>query len=57
VEGLKVGMQGGGQFRQQLTGEDCTVTIVYPELKEQFTKLFIDLHRACVSAPVDKNYK
>jgi hypothetical protein len=50
-------MQGGGQFRQQLIGEDFTVTIVHPELKEKFTKLFGNLQKACESAPADKNYK
>jgi hypothetical protein len=57
VDGLKVGVQGGGQFRQQLIGEDFSVTIVYPEMKEKFAKLFGDLHRACESTPVDGNYK
>jgi hypothetical protein len=50
-------MLGGGQFRQQLTGEDFTVTIVYPELKEKFGKLFVDLKKACENAPVNRNYK
>lgn len=49
--------QGGGQFRQQLIGGDFSVTIVYPELKEKFVKLFGELPKACESAPVDKNYK
>lgn len=49
--------QGGGQFREQLIGGDFTVTIVYPELKEKFVKLFGDLQKACESAPVDTNYK
>jgi hypothetical protein len=57
VEGLKVGTQGGAKFRQLLSGEDCTLTIVYPELKEKYAKLFGDLHRACESVPVDKFYK
>lgn len=57
VDGLKVETQGGGQFRQQLISGDFTVTIVYPELKEKFVKLFGELQKACESAPVDKNYK
>jgi hypothetical protein len=52
-----VNTQGGGQFRQQLVGEDFTVTIVYPELKEKFAKLFEDLQETCESAPVDRNYR
>jgi hypothetical protein len=54
---LKVKTQGGAQFRQQLIGQDFAATIVYPELKEKFVKLFGELQRACESAPVDRNYK
>lgn len=57
VEGLKAGMQGAGQFKQQLTGEDLTVTIAYPEVKEKATKLVLGMQRACETAPVDENYK
>ncbi|PNF38229.1 hypothetical protein B7P43_G12388 [Cryptotermes secundus] len=57
VDGLKVKTQGGGQFIQHLIGGDFTATIVYPEIKEKFVKLFGELQKACESAPVDKNYK
>jgi hypothetical protein len=40
VDGLKVGMQGGGEFRKQLIGGDYSITIVYPELRKQYTAIF-----------------
>jgi hypothetical protein len=60
VEGLKVGMRGGGEFKEQLIGGDCCLTIVYPELKEKYAKLaqeLEELKKACESVPVDKKYR
>ncbi|XP_069674346.1 tudor domain-containing protein 1-like isoform X2 [Periplaneta americana] len=57
VEGLKIGMSGGGEFKKQLADDDCTITIVYPEIKEKFTKLCIEFCKACENAPVDPYYK
>jgi hypothetical protein len=50
-------MQGCGQFKQQPVAEDFTITIVYPEVRDKFAKLFGDLQEACESTPVDRNYK
>lgn len=57
MDGLKVGMQGGGQFRQHLTDEGFTVSILYPDVKEKYVELFEYQHRKCASVPVDKTYK
>jgi hypothetical protein len=57
VEGLKAGMQGAGQFKQRLTGEDLTVAIAYPEVKEEVTKLIVGMQRVCETAPLDENFK
>jgi hypothetical protein len=57
VDGLKVGMQGGGEFSEQLTGGDCSVTIVYFQVKEEFAKLFTDLKETYNSVPGDEMYR
>jgi hypothetical protein len=40
VDDLKVGMKGGGEFRKQLIGGDYAVTVIYSEVKNQYTSLF-----------------
>jgi hypothetical protein len=60
LEGLKVGMRGGAEFKERLIGGDCCLTIVYPELKEKYAKLFRELEEmknACESIPGHMKYR
>jgi len=60
VDGLKVEMKGGGEFKEKMIGGDYSVTIVYHELKERFVALFgklADMKDACESDPVDKKFR
>jgi hypothetical protein len=60
VDGLKVGIQGGGKFKEKMIGGDYSVTIVYPELRENFEALFrelADMKDTHESSPVDKKYR
>ena len=60
VDGLKVGVKGGGEFKEKMIGGDYSVTIVYHELRETFEALFRelgDMKDVCESGPVDKKFR
>ena len=60
VDGLKVGMQGGGELKEKMIGGDYSLTIVYPELREKFEALFRELagvKDAHESSPVNEKYR
>jgi hypothetical protein len=59
-DGLKVGMKGGGEFKEKVIGGDYSLTIVHTELREKYKALFTELagmkdrHE---SSPVDEKYR
>jgi hypothetical protein len=60
VDGLKIGMQGGGEFKEKMIGGDYSLTIVYSELREKFEALFRELagvKDARENSPVDEKYR
>jgi hypothetical protein len=60
VDGLKIGIQGGGEFKEKMIGGDYSLTIVYPELREKFEALFRELagvKDTRESSPVDEKYR
>jgi hypothetical protein len=60
VDGLKVGMQGSGEFKEKMIGGDYSLTIVYPELREKYVALLKEqdnVKDAHESSPVDEKYR